>query len=511
MDLKHASANWKIAAWLFAGFLALFVALTRGHFYLSDEVQVFQQTRSLWERGDLSVAPNINTVRGRGGLYYAQYGVGQSVLALPFYAAGKTVHRLLDRAGAASWIQTFAGPVIGDPNFRWGGEVEIFFVNLFCAFVMAALVAVFYLFNLRLGAAPRWALISAVTVGLATHLTGFGVEFLQHPAEALFVLLAFYFLFEDSENPRARYRLLAGAMAGMLILVRASGVVLIPALTLYLFWNVYRRLHETARAVAGCALFLIPAACAIFITMWVNYVKWGQASFSGSYQAFNTFTNSWLVSIYGYLFSPGQSIFLFSPILILAPVYFRPFAQRYRAETSAILGLTASYALFYGRSVTWHGQWCFGPRYLMAMVPLLTLPLGLWLGSIRRRAWLAIVPLLLAGAFIEVLHVAVNVSYVFYRAGYTKLIPSDAFIFIPQICQIVTHWHALTAWDDQVDMWVVNVARELGASRAMEILFLPCALLALSIERIRTYLTLVEDASVSESHSFASGITNSAL
>ena len=192
MHVGPSKADPRVAIWIFAGFLAFYTALTRGHFYLADEAQVFQQTRSLWEQGDLSVAPQINTVRGRDGHYYAQYGIGQSILALPLYVAGKKVHQLLERAGATSWIKTFEGPPIGDPDKRYGGEVEIFFVNLFGAFAMAGVMAVFFLLNVRLGASLRATIAATVILGLTTHVAGFGVEFLQHPAEALFLLLTFY-------------------------------------------------------------------------------------------------------------------------------------------------------------------------------------------------------------------------------------------------------------------------------------------------------------------------------
>jgi len=234
MNTDLAKANRRTAIWLFACFLSLYTTLTRGHFAISDEVQAYLQTRSLWERGDLSVTPQINTLPGRDGRSFAPYGVGQSVLALPFYLAGKTVHELLAHTDADSWIKTFEGPAIGGPDMRWGGEVEIFFVNLFSAFATAALMAVFFLFNIRLGAAPRWAVAATIILGITTHVAGFGVEFLQHPAEALFLLLAFYFLVIDSETPNWTDRLLAGTMAGMMILVRASSLVLIPALTGYL-------------------------------------------------------------------------------------------------------------------------------------------------------------------------------------------------------------------------------------------------------------------------------------
>jgi len=52
----------------------------------------------------------------------------------------------------------------------------------------------------------------------------------------------------------------------------------------------------------------------------------------------------------------------------------------------------------------------------------------------------------------------------------------------------VTHWHALLAFDDRVDMWLINVARAFGPWRAIEI-FLPLAgLMALSVERVRSTL-----------------------
>jgi MFS family permease len=481
-------AKRNIALWLYAGFLALNVAMTRGHFYLSDEVEVFQQARSLWDGGNLSVAPNVNTVRGRNGLYYAPYGIGQSILALPFYAAGKTAHRFLEKHHAASWIKTLAGPPIGDPDRRWGGEVEIFFVNLFCAFVMPALMVLFFWFNLRLGVPPLWSVVATLLLGLTTHLAGFGVEFLQHPAEALLLLLAFYYLFEE------RSRLLAGLCAAMLILVRASGIILIPALTGYLLWNAFYRsaAKETAtralEAIGKSAAFLIPIIGSIMITMLVNGAKWGKLSFSGSYGAFNTFDNSWLVSLYGFLFSPGQSIFLFSPLLLLAFFYFRPFAKKYPFETAAIFTLAASYTLFYGKSLTWHGQWCFGPRYLVALVPLLMLPFGMWLERARPAAWFAILPLAMVGGFIEVLHVAINVSYVIYREGYDRLVPKDAYIFVPQVSQIAAHWRALVAFDDRVDLWLINVARDVGLWRALALFTPLAAVMALSIIRIKANL-----------------------
>src|SRR5579862_8209196 len=53
--------------WLFISCVVFYTACTRGHFWSTDEVAVYQQARSLWEHGDLSIAPINNTLPGRGG------------------------------------------------------------------------------------------------------------------------------------------------------------------------------------------------------------------------------------------------------------------------------------------------------------------------------------------------------------------------------------------------------------------------------------------------------------
>jgi len=90
----------KLSLWVFLLLLATYVTITRGHFFSTDEIAVFQQTRSLWEHGDLDTAPLPNTFQASRGRYYAVYGPGQSVLALPFYAIGKAVRLGLERVGA---------------------------------------------------------------------------------------------------------------------------------------------------------------------------------------------------------------------------------------------------------------------------------------------------------------------------------------------------------------------------------------------------------------------------
>lgn len=489
-----------LTIWLFFLLLAFYVTVTRGHFWSTDEVDVYQQTRSLWENGDLHTPPLPNTLPGRDGRYYAVYGAGQSFLALPLYGLGKGVRSGLERAGAQTWIQTVAGPLIELPPFcRWGGDVEVFFVNLFNAVTVAALAAVFFAFSLRLGAAPRYALAATLLLALTTHIAGFSADFFQHAAESLFVLWSLYFLFCDATHPNRRARALAGAAAGAMLLVRINTAVLLPALTAYVFWNSWKRLpsgratRRLAAAVRQCVPFLLPVIAGILLVAAVNDWKFGELSLRGAYARTIPFSTPLLVGLYGNLFSVGQSIFLFSPALVLAPIYFRPFARLHRAEAAVILAMAASSLLLCSKIYLWHGQWSFGPRYLVHLVPLLLLPLGKWLEEAPRRTWLAVAPLALAGILIQTLHIAVNTSYVFNHEGYTYA-PPFGFLFIPDICQVAAHWRALCAWDYRVDPWLVTVARQQGVSHLVPIAVVLVWLLLWCVRQVRVHLGPAEAA-----------------
>lgn len=454
---------------MFLLLLGIYVTITRGHFWSTDEVTVYQQTRSLWEHGDLDTASLPNSLPGRGGRYYGVYGAGQSVLALPFYGVGKAVRLTLEHVGARSWIDAIAGPVLGErPDRVWGGEVEIFFVNLFNAVVVALLCTVFFFFNLRLGVAPRWAVASTFILALATHLTGFAGGFFQHGAEALFVLWSFYLLYGDSVKSRRQTRVAAGSAAGAMLLIRINTAVLLPALTAYLVFHAWRRLpsgswrDRLAGAARQAVPFLVPVGVALLAVAGVNAWKFGAFGIRGAYAHTIPFSTPLLLGLYGNLFSVGQSIFLFSPILFLAPWYFRGFGRRYPAETAAILAMSVSSLLLYSKVYLWHGQWCFGPRYLVHLVPLLVLPLGGWLETAGRRIWAAVVPLVVAGLVVEALHVLVNVSYVYYHEGYRYEEPFG-YLFIPAESQLAAHWRALVAWDSRVDTWMIDTARQYGA------------------------------------------------
>lgn len=481
--------------WLFLAFLVLYVGVTRGHFIGTDEIAVYQATRSLWEEGNLSTGHINNTFRGRDGRFYGQYSAGQSVAALPLYALGTWLGRALDAAGLPDWKRTFAGPSIGTEPSRWGGDIEMFFVNLYNAIVTALLCAVFFAFSVRLGAAPRWSLASSTLLGLTSYVAPFSVGFLQHSSEALFLLSAFYFLFLDSREPSWRSRAWSGVMVALMLLFRFPSVVALPALAGYLLWTTLRRRPpDTAvarqfRDMLRQALPLIAGGAAGFLGhLAVNYIKfetiWGFYNNEGFHTPLGT-------GLYAFLLSPGDSIFLYTPLLLLIPWALWHFTRRYPAEAALILSLTASYLVFYGKYTAWHGLWsALGPRYLVPIMALLLLPLATWMEHRGRAAWLVVGPLAAAGFWAQLVHVAVNFAYVYHRERYPDFQPPYGFLFVPGLAPLLAHTRALLSGDQRVDMWLVNIDRDFGFPRVLVIALPLLSLLAFCLVRLARSLRM---------------------
>jgi hypothetical protein len=78
--------------------------------------------------------------------------------------------------------------------------------------------------------------------------------------------------------------------------------------------------------------------------------------------------------IYGLLLSSGRSIFLFNIPLIIALFSLVQFKQKHQKEFWLIFSLSILYLLFIACFYNWGSLFSWGPRYLLPIVPLLTIP-----------------------------------------------------------------------------------------------------------------------------------------
>ena len=452
----------RVAAWLALGFWLVYVPFSPGFFRSSDEVGVFETTSALAGRADLVVPDLPHAFTGRAGRNYSIFGVGQSVLALPFYAAG----RLADAALPETWRDALAGPERSQGATRYGGSAEIFCVGLYGPVASALLLAVFFLFERRLGASRPSALIAALVLGGATYVAVLSTYFLRHTTEALLVLSAFYLLFAWKVDGGLHRLAWASLLASSLLLLRVPAAASGPALAGYALWTLrVRGAHASAGREPPAAVWtalLAPALCVAAVHVAVNQLKWGTWLISPMLGQSAYFDTPLWLGLAGFLVSPGVSLFVYSPPLVLSPWTLGASWRERRAEWIAVLAIVATALFVCARFQLWHGLWSApGPRMLFVAIPLLMLPLGPWLDS--RAAPLGRAALgTLAGLGVAIQFLVSWVSWPGITAfmGYHAEAPGMGFLWDPARSPVAAF--AMLLGRVPSDAWVAQSLREGG-------------------------------------------------
>jgi len=115
-------------------------------------------------------------------------------------------------------------------------------------------------------------------------------------------------------------------------------------------------------------------------------------------------------------------------------------------------------------------MYCFGPRYLLPLIPILLLPLGGWVQRIRWKTWLVVISLAVIGLWVQLTHVAVNFWKVVLHENYLNLQPQYSFLFNPNFAPLVAQSKAFLTADGRVDMWLINVYRTVGPGRTITLI-----------------------------------------
>jgi hypothetical protein len=446
----------RLAAALGVAFFWGFLLFQHGHFAGTDEVGVFETTRSLYERGSLEVPPGFHTFRSRDGRVYSHFAIGQSVAALPFFALGKLAAAVLP----FRWRQALAGPRIEQGEIRWGGSVEIFATSLYAPVASALLVALFFLWQRRLGASPRAAVAAACLFGATTYAGMMSVYFLQHTTEAIAILGGLYLLHAFRRDGGLRPLALGSLVASLVLLIRVPATVAGPALAAYALFAVWARRRAGAgpRLAPALAALAAPAAAVLLVHVAVNRIKWGTwiaSPFLAQSYAFGTPLH---VGLAGFLLSPGCSIFVYTPLLLLLPWLLADFWRRRRAECLTCAAIALSFLLLCARFDLWTGLWSSpGPRYVFALTPLLLLPLGPWLDAHPGRAARAAVGgLAAAGLAVQLALVVVSWPAVIELMHYREWSPAKGFVWIASQSPVPGAVHALR--EGWVDLWLWRLA-----------------------------------------------------
>jgi hypothetical protein len=350
-----------------------------GHTYSSDEETMLAVTRGLIERGDVAVvvedgAPVSALRPGRDGRVYSPYGILPSLLAIPLHLLGTLI--------APSGLQA--------------DYASRFTATMLNSLLTAVTCAILVQWTQRLGATDGWALMLAFLYGLATFAWTYARTFFSEPLAALLILGATERAWSAFRvnSPGAQHKTLfiSGLLAGLLPATRIAAAIAIPVIGLYVLWETlktwstnqtksapHQRWQILAHILSGVLLWIVGVLPSLALAGWYNLVRFGTLLASGYGSEAFQFTTPLAEGLFGLLLSPGKSVFLYAPSLLLTfPGGFALWRRGERTTVLVIAGLFLSHLLLYARWGQWPGGGVWGPRFLLPVVaPVMVLAAGL--------------------------------------------------------------------------------------------------------------------------------------
>ncbi len=373
---------------LFAFLLSLYLLTGSGHLHSIDDAIQLSVAESIVEQRSLEAKYiRDNPARPAADKKYSKYGIGQSLLYVPFVIAGNLTARIYPR--------------------RTAHQFTVFYASFLNALLSALTCWVLFLLAADLGISLRASALLALIHGTTTIQWPYAHDAFNMTATGLALLACLTLLRRGRADDNHRLILLAGCALAGGILTRLTLVLALPGICLFLLSE---RLWLNLAAVRRLAALLLPIALAALLILGLNWFKYG-GPFQSGYEGEVPFDTPLWLGLAGFLFSSGKSIFLYSPVLLVAIVAFGRLLESDRRFAVLTHGTVLVFLLFYSRLDYWHGDWAWGPRYAVPWTALLILPLGFVLGrwqQLSKAKRSAIILLVATGFTIQTVAIAID-------------------------------------------------------------------------------------------------------
>lgn len=337
---------------------AALLLLTQGFLNAFDSDRMYGVVGGLAEYGRPSRYPSLDV--------FTKYGFGLPLLGVPFYWLGKLATLL---GGTYEPVTRFAVSMTNLP-------------------VTAVTCWLIYRASRRF-AQTGVSLAVAGTYLLATPALNYGRTFFSETAGGALMLGAVLLLVPRQGElvPTSRRIVIAGALLGAMVWLKPAFAVFLVApglVVLVLAVLAARSRDERApalllrRAVQAGLLYAIGPLIAGIVQVlynWVRYAPLIDAWKRTGYEKEPGFTTPLLEGLSGLLVSPGKSLFLFAPSLVLVPLglwlMYRRDLFSGKVAPLLVVAQTLLSLLFNATWWAWTGNFAWGPRLIVPVLPLL--------------------------------------------------------------------------------------------------------------------------------------------
>jgi 4-amino-4-deoxy-L-arabinose transferase-like glycosyltransferase len=396
--------------YIFAIFFLLFTftANFKDSVVIPDEEYLIKVAQNIAEGKSLSLPEgfpynyNIITKTGIDGNKYSAVPIGQSLVIAPFYFLFDKISKIF-----------------------FNGSFTTQMLYLIPLIFSALTILLFYIFCLRLKLSRTVALISSSMLAFGTIIWPYSKYMLAESTQAFLLLAFIYLIFIQLKDrrPDNLSSILAGLSLGLLAIIKPVFIILVPASVV-----LFILLRKTDRKLYLPFALILISFCAVFcIQLFYNLERFG-GLFDFGYSDNKGFSTPLHVGLYGLLFSSGKSFFLYSPITILLFFGLKDFFKSFKNLAILVFTIVILTVLIYSKWFVWGGDFSWGPRFLVPLVPLAMLPASFAVKRIsesaRRIPKYALLLLFTLSLFVQTLAISVHyLAYLNYFKAYVSPIP----------------------------------------------------------------------------------------
>jgi hypothetical protein len=418
----------KIHLMLFLFFFSVYALTGQGSIQSADGKIMFLLTQAMVENQSVSFSESV-TPEDKPGPKFSKYGLGMSVLAIPFYLSGKALSFLL---GIEASLSTQ------------------FAVSMINSLLTALSCLMIYRFATdRFDFSARTGLFLACGFGLSTIAWYYSEDFMSEPATTLFLLSAVYCVTGKDPTTRKRDMIWAGTFLALAVFCRLAVLVVIPGFIIYQ-WMVWvetekRNVNELVMDLVRPAL---PVIAILVIIMIYNYARFADPLETG----YEKFSGRFLVGFFGILFSPGKSLFLFNPLTLFGCLSFGLCFRKQRKMAVLFGWLIVSHLLLFSFWHGWQGGMSWGPRMMLVVLPYLIFPIGFILLEYRQAVKIPVLVVLLVGILIQLPSVTVNIARYYYEMSQDFGSQGhDRLLFTPKYSQLIGQFRQVVVVFENLD------------------------------------------------------------
>jgi len=220
--------------------------------------------------------------------------------------------------------------------------------------------------------------LCVIFITFSTPLIFYSGSDLSEIVQALLILCIYYYFFY------CRKFALAFILLFSLVLVKPIYILIFPILLCFIFNNLLNMNENSKVYLLNLIYGVLLAVLSVATILFINYIKTNNFLNFGDGVAFD---NPVHYGVYSLLFSFGKGLFFYAPLMIVSFFFlFRDIIKNPKNEMHFIFILIVFivFLIMYSKYHFWHGDWAWGPRYLVPFLPLLSIPMVKYFAQLKK-------------------------------------------------------------------------------------------------------------------------------